>query len=69
MPIQKVVVFPTPQEQTALLLKIFHLRLHSDTLSFVKTLALEAHQPLSPVIKLGIRHPRKKERKNEIHLN
>jgi len=30
---------------------------------------LEAHQPLSPVIKLGIRHPRKKERKNEIYLN
>jgi len=26
---------------------------------------LGAHHPLSPAIKLGIRHPRNKERKNE----
>ena len=35
----------------------------SGTVSWVLHDSSDAHHPLSPVIKLGIRHPRKKERK------
>jgi len=34
------------------------------TVSWVLCDESDAHHPLSPVIKLGLRHPRKKERRN-----